>query len=86
MGEAGLPGYGAYVGVGATVSAKTPKAETDKLAGLLAQIERMPETKAFYDKIGAETMNGGAEEMRKFQAAEIEQWKRLAVKAKVQQE
>ena len=46
----------------------------------------MPETKAFYEKIGAETMNGGAEEMRKFQAAEIEQWKRLAVKAKVQQE
>ncbi len=86
MGEAGLPGYGAYVWVGAMVSAKTPKAETDKLASLLAQIERMPETKAFYEKIGAETMNGGAEEMRKFQAAEIEQWKRLAVKAKVQQE
>ena len=86
MGEAGLPGYGAYVWVGAMVSAKTPKAETDKLASLLAQIERMPETKAFYEKISAETMNGGAEEMRKFQAAEIEQWKRLAIKAKVQQE
>ena len=68
------------------MSAKTPKAESDKLATLLAQIERMPETKAFYEKIGAETMSGGAEEMRKFQAGEIEQWKRLAIKAKVQQE
>ncbi len=86
MGEAGLPGFSAYVWVGAMVSAKTPKAETDKLASLLAQIERLPETRTFYENLGAETMNGGAEEMRKFQAAEIEQWKRLAVKANVQQE
>jgi tripartite-type tricarboxylate transporter receptor subunit TctC len=86
MGEAGLPGFGAYVWVGAMVPAKTPKAQADKLAGLLAQIERMPETREFYEKIGAETMNGGAEEMRKFQAEEIELWKRIAVKAKVQQE
>jgi tripartite-type tricarboxylate transporter receptor subunit TctC len=86
MGEAGLPGYGAYVWVGAMVPAKTPKAETDKLANLLAQIERLPETKAFYEKLGAETMNGGAEEMRKFQAEEIELWKRIAVKAKVEQQ
>ncbi|WP_038207349.1 Bug family tripartite tricarboxylate transporter substrate binding protein [Xenophilus azovorans] len=86
MGEAGLPGYGAYVWVGAMVSAKTPKAETDKLAALFAQIERMPETREFYEKLGAETMQGGAEEMRRFQASEIELWKRLAVKAKVQQE
>lgn len=86
MDEAGLPGYGAYVWVGAMVPAKTPKAETDKLASLLGQIERLPETKAFYEKLGAETMNGGAEEMRKFQGEEIELWKRIAVKAKVQQE
>lgn len=86
MGEAGLPGFSAYVWVGAMVPARTPKAEADKLAALLGQIERLPETKAFYEALGAETMNGGADEMRKFQAAEIEQWKRLAVKANVQQE
>ena len=51
-----------------------------------AQIEGMPETRAFYERIGAETMSGGAEEMRKFQAEEIELWRRIAVKAKVQQE
>lgn len=86
FGEAGLPGFTAYVWVGAMVSAKTPKAETDKLAALLSQIERMPETREFYERLGAEVMNGGADEMRKFQAAEIELWKRIAVKAKVEQE
>lgn len=86
MGEAGLPGFGAYVWVGAMVSAKTPKTQAERLAGLFAQIERMPETKAFYERIGAETMSGGSEEMRKFQAEEIELWRRIAVKAKVQQE
>jgi tripartite-type tricarboxylate transporter receptor subunit TctC len=86
MGEAGLPGYGAYVWVGAMVPAKTPKAETEKLSNLLGQIERLPETRDFYEKLGAETMQGGADEMRRFQAAEIELWRRIAVKAKVQQE
>ncbi len=86
MAEAGLADYSAYVWVGAMVSVKTPKTETDKLAALLAQIERLPETREFYERIGAETMQGGAEEMRRFQAAEIERWKRIAVKAKVEQE
>jgi len=86
MTEAGVPGFTAYVWVGAMVSAKTPKAETEKLAALLAQIERMPETKEFYERLGAETMTGGADEMRKFQTSEIALWKRIAIKAKVEQE
>ena len=84
MAEAGLPGYTAYVWVGAMVHAKTPKAEADKLSTLLAQIERLPETAEFYARQGAETMQGGADEMRRFQAAEIALWKRIAVKAKVE--
>jgi tripartite-type tricarboxylate transporter receptor subunit TctC len=86
MGEAGQPGFGAYVWVGAMAPAKTPKPVIDKLSALLAQIERLPETREFYEKLGAETMQGGAEEMRAFQASEIELWKRIAVKAKVEQE
>lgn len=84
--EAGLPGFQAYVWVGAMVSAKTPKAETEKLSALLTQIARMPETREFYERQGAETMGGGAEEMRKFQASEIELWKQIALKAKVEQQ
>ncbi len=84
--EAGLPNFTAYTWVGAMVSAKTPKAETDKLAALLAKIEAMPETREFSEKLGAETMRGGADEMRAFQSAEIQLWKRIVTKAKVEQQ
>lgn len=84
--EAGLPGFTAYTWVAAMVPAKTPKAEADKLAGLMTAIERMPETREFYERMGAEVMNGGPEEMRNFQAAEIQLWKRIATKAKVEQQ
>lgn len=84
--ESGLPGFTAYTWVGAMVSSKTPKAETDKLAALLTRIEKMPETREFYERIGAEVMQGGPEEMRSFQATEIQLWKRIAVKANVEQQ
>lgn len=85
-GEAGLPGFAAYTWVGAMVSARTPKAETDRLAALLTKIETMPETREFYERIGAEVMQGGPDEMRAFQASEIQLWKRIAVKANVEQQ
>lgn len=84
--EAGLPGFTAYTWVGAMVAAKTPKAETDRLAALLTRIETLPETREFYERIGAETMQGGPEEMRAFQAAEIRRWKRIATQANVEQQ
>lgn len=82
--EAGLPGYQAYVWVGAMVSAKTPKAEAEKLASLLMEIARMPETHDFYERQGAEAMSGGPTEMREFQAEEIKLWKEIAAKAKIE--
>ncbi len=84
--EAGLPGFTAYTWVAAMVPAKTPKPATDKLAELLTQIEQMPQTREFYERIGAEVMRGGPEEMRSFQNSEIQLWKRIAVKAKVEQQ
>ncbi|SFN97789.1 Tripartite-type tricarboxylate transporter, receptor component TctC [Variovorax sp. PDC80] len=84
--EAGLPGFTAYTWVAGMVSAKTPKAETEKLAALLTKIEKMPETREFYERIGAEVMQGGPEEMRNFQSAEIQLWKRIAVTARVEQQ
>jgi tripartite-type tricarboxylate transporter receptor subunit TctC len=84
--EAGLPGFAAYTWVAAAVSAKTPKPVTDKLAELLTKIETMPETREFYEKIGAQVMKGGPEEMRAFQRAEIQLWKRIAATAKVEQQ
>jgi len=84
--EAGLPGFTAYTWVGAMVSAKTPKAETARLATLLAKIEALPETREFYERIGAEVMHGGPDEMRAFQDSEIQLWKRIALKANVEQQ
>ena len=84
--EAGLPGFTAYTWVAATVSSKTPKPITDKLAELLTRIETLPETREFYEKIGAEVMHGGPAEMRSFQNSEIGLWKRIATKAKVEQQ
>jgi tripartite-type tricarboxylate transporter receptor subunit TctC len=81
--EAGLPGFAAYTWVGAMVSARTPRAETERLAELLTRIETLPETREFYERIGAETMRGGPQEMRAFQGAEIELWKRIATEARV---
>jgi len=84
--EAGLPGFTAYTWVAGMVSARTPEAETGKLAALLTKIEQMPETRDFYERIGAEVMQGGPQEMRSFQNAEIQLWKRIAVKANVEQQ
>ncbi len=84
--EAGLRGFTAYTWVAAMVPAATPKPVADKLAELLTRIETLPETREFYEKIGAEVMRGGPEEMRAFQNAEIQLWKRIALKAKVEQQ
>ncbi|WP_313302716.1 tripartite tricarboxylate transporter substrate binding protein [Diaphorobacter sp.] len=84
--EAGLPGFEAYTWVGAMVSAKTPAAETAKLADLFTQISKMDETRAFYEKLGATPMTGGPQQMREFQKNEIALWKRIVVQAKVPQQ
>lgn len=82
--EAGLAGFTAYTWVAAMVPAKTPAAETAKLTELMTEIERMPETRMFYEGLGAEVMSGGPDGMRKFQVQEIELWKRIAKQAGVE--
>jgi tripartite-type tricarboxylate transporter receptor subunit TctC len=82
--EAGLPGFAAYSWVAAAVNSRTPKEETDKLAALFTRIANLPETREFYERIGAEVMRGGPQEMRVFQQDEIKLWKRIAAQAKVE--
>jgi len=84
--EAGLPGFEAYTWVGAMVSAKTPKAETDKLAELFTAISKMDETRTFYERLGASPMTGGPAQMHEFQQNEIALWKRIVQKAHVPQQ
>jgi len=84
--QAGLPGFEAYTWVGAMVNAKTPAAETAKLAELFTAISNMDETRAFYERRGATPMTGGPAQMREFQKNEIALWKRIARQAKVPQQ
>ncbi|MGD9774364.1 Bug family tripartite tricarboxylate transporter substrate binding protein [Diaphorobacter sp.] len=84
--EAGLPGFEAYTWVGAMVSAKTPAAETAKLAELFTSISKMDETRAFYERLGATPMTGGPAQMHDFQKSEIALWKRIVQQAKVPQQ
>jgi tripartite-type tricarboxylate transporter receptor subunit TctC len=84
--EAGLPGFEAYTWVGAMVSAKTPQAETDKLAELFTAISKQDETRQFYERLGATPMTGGPAQMRDFQKKEIALWKDIVKKANIPQE
>jgi hypothetical protein len=52
----------------------------------MTTIENLPETREFYERIGGEVMRGGPEQMRAFQKDEIDLWKRIAVKAKIEQQ
>lgn len=84
--EAGLPGFEAYTWVAAVVPAKTPAAETAKLAELMTKIANMPETREFYARIGASVMTGGPREMAAFQKSEVDLWKRIVKQAGVEQQ
>jgi tripartite-type tricarboxylate transporter receptor subunit TctC len=84
--EAGLPGFTAYSWVAAAVNSRTPKEDIDRLAALFTRIANLPETREFYERIGAEVMRGGPQEMRAFQNDEIRLWKRIAAQAKVEQQ
>ena len=82
--EAGLPGFAAYSWVAAAISARAPKEDIERLAALFTRIANLPETREFYERIGAEVMRGGPPEMRVFQQDEIRLWKRIASQAKVE--
>lgn len=84
--EAGLPGFEAYTWVGAMVSAKTPAAETAKLAELFTTISKTKETREFYERLGATPMTGGPAQMHEFQKKEIALWQHIVQKANVPQQ
>ena len=81
--EAGLPGFEAYTWVGAMVSARTPAAETARLAEHFTAISKLDETRQFYERLGATPMTGGPAQMQEFQKNEIALWKRIVAQAKV---
>lgn len=82
--EAGAKGFEFYNWTGLFAPAKTPQPVIDQLAALMQRITAEPETAAFIGRVGGETFHGGPQELRRYQVAEIEQWKRTAQRAGIQ--
>lgn len=79
--EAGAKGFEFYNWTGLFAPAKTPQPVIDRVAALMLQITAEPETVAFLAKVGGEPFPAGPQELRRYQLAEIEQWKRTAERA-----
>lgn len=84
--EAGAKGFEFYNWTALFAPAKTPQPVINKLAELMQKISAEPETVAFMAKVGGEVFAAGPQELRRWQLAEIEQWKRTAQRAGIQPE
>jgi tripartite-type tricarboxylate transporter receptor subunit TctC len=82
--EAGLPGFSGFTWIGVVAPAATPRPVLDKLSALFMRALASPDTKQFYAAQNVEIMTGGQDEMRPFWRDQIEQWRRVAVNAKVE--
>ncbi len=82
--EAGLNNFTVTVWVGAFVRSDTPKAMIDKLAEAIGRIAQSREAREYYAAQNAEPMLLGPAELKKFQAQELELWKRVAAAAKME--
>ncbi|MCZ4315550.1 tripartite tricarboxylate transporter substrate binding protein [Comamonadaceae bacterium G21597-S1] len=82
--ESGAKDFEFYNWTGVFAPATTPQPVLDKLTQLIEQITAEPETVAFLSKIGGEIFPGDAKELRAYQVAQIEQWKRVARRAGIE--
>jgi tripartite-type tricarboxylate transporter receptor subunit TctC len=78
MEEAGMRDYNFDGWWGAFVPAATPPDVVAKLAALLAEINRLPETKKFLESAVASPLFGDAAWMKSQLAQDTETWRRLA--------
>ncbi|TWG85589.1 tripartite-type tricarboxylate transporter receptor subunit TctC [Cupriavidus gilardii J11] len=84
--ELGYPDYKQYSWVSFYVRAGTPDDITDKLAGAMQRILKTPESLAFMQAKGSDLMPYPPREMRAFQQAEIDRFRRVAAAAGIHAE
>lgn len=72
------PGYSIYGWSAMMVRTDTPDAITARLSTEIQKILASPDGKAFARKVGSELLQRGPEEMRKFQAGQIETLRKVA--------
>jgi tripartite-type tricarboxylate transporter receptor subunit TctC len=84
--EAGVKGYEMSFWFAAYVPAGTPTPIVQKLHDLLAKANKSATVENFYAQNGFEALAGSPEDLRKFQAAESEKWKKIITSAGIEKE
>ncbi|GAB3649561.1 Bug family tripartite tricarboxylate transporter substrate binding protein [Ramlibacter alkalitolerans] len=84
--EAGVKGYDISFWFAAYVPAGTPPAVVSRLNDILAKANHSQTVAAFYAQSGFETLAGTPEDLRKFQAAESEKWRKIISGAGIEKE
>ena len=82
--EAGVPDFLASVWVAIAMPAKVPQAITDQFEALVQRAGASDEVKSYMTRIGAISPMLKPAEMREFQRAEIERFKRIAAAAGIE--
>jgi tripartite-type tricarboxylate transporter receptor subunit TctC len=84
--EAGVPGYAMSFWFAAYVPAGTPAPVVARLNEILSKANHSAGVAGFYAQNGFETLAGSPEELRRFQAAESQKWKKIITSAGIEKE
>ena len=84
--EAGVKGYDMGFWFAAYVPSGTPAPVVARLNELLVKANKSQTVANFYAQNGFETLSGSPEDLRKFQAAESEKWRKIIAGAGIEKE
>ncbi|HET8746614.1 MAG TPA: tripartite tricarboxylate transporter substrate binding protein [Ramlibacter sp.] len=84
--EAGVKGYDISFWFAAYVPAGTPPDVVARLNDILGRANKSQTVGAFYAQSGFETLAGSPEDLRKFQGAESEKWRKIITGAGIEKE
>ena len=84
--EAGVKGYEITFWFAAYVPAGTPAPVVAKLNEILGKANKSASVATFYAQSGFEALGGSPDDLRKFQQAESEKWRKIIVGASIEKE
>jgi tripartite-type tricarboxylate transporter receptor subunit TctC len=84
--EAGVKGYEMSFWFAAYVPAGTPQPVVAKLNDILAKANRSQTVANFYAQNGFDALSGSPDDLRKFQAAESDKWRKIITSAGIEKE
>lgn len=84
--EAGVKGYEMSFWFAAYVPAGTPTPVISRLHDILARANKSPSVSSFLGQNGFEALTGSPEDLRKFQAAESDKWKKIITSSGIEKE